>query len=133
MGPLDHNIHYFQVNFGYRYFDEPKKSRAPRQWPSPVYKRLIGNVLPEFLSFSQYPFPELPSANIGQPFPTLTETHEYLHPFARLYLSSGVIRLGTEVVRLEVVRGGQWKVVARDWVEGTEGRRSRIAGLLSWL
>lgn len=101
---------------GVWHFDEP-----PRRWPSPAYKGLIGNVLPEFLSFSEYPFP--PSADHGQPFPTLTETHEYLRSFARPYVSSGAIRLNTEVIRLEEVpRGGGWKVVIRDWNDGAEGQ-----------
>ena len=97
---------YSSITLSFRYFDEPKNSSAQPRWPSPAYKGLIGNVLPEFLSFSQYPFP--PSAANGQPFPTLTETHEYLRSFARPYLSSGVIRLNTEVVRLEeLIRRGQ--------------------------
>ena len=112
---------YTLITLSFRYFDEPNDSSAQPRWPSPAYKGLIGNVLPEFLSFSQYPFP--PSADHGQPFPTLTETHEYLRSFARPYLSSGVIRLNTEVVRLEEVpRGGGWKVVVRDWNEGAEGK-----------
>jgi hypothetical protein len=59
--------------------------------------------------------PKHPPAD--QPFPTLTETHEYLRSFARPHLSSAVIRLSTEVVRLEGVRGGGWKVVVRYWNE----------------
>ena len=106
-----------------RYFDEPKNSESnggPR-WPSPAYKGLIGNVLPEFLCFSQHPFPTPTSADHRQPFPTLMETHDYLRSFARPYLSSGAIRLNTEVVRVEEVRGGGgWKVVVRDWNEGAE-------------
>ena len=78
-------------------------------------------MLHKFLSFSQYPFP--PSADHGQLFPTLTETHEYLRSFARPYLSSEVIRLRTEVVRLEEVpRGRGWKVAIMDWNEGAEGK-----------
>ena len=79
-----------------------------------MYKDLIENILPEFFSFSQdAPFPQHPQ--------TLTEIHEYLCSSARPYLSSGVIKLSIEVVRLEEVpRGGGWKVVVRDWNKGAE-------------
>ena len=86
-----------------------------------MYKDLIGNILPELFSFSQdATFPQHPSVDHGQ---TLTEIHEYLRSSARPYLSSGVIKLSTEVVRLEEVpRGGGWKVVVRDWNEGAEDK-----------
>ncbi|KAF7300464.1 hypothetical protein HMN09_00930400 [Mycena chlorophos] len=86
------------------------------RWPSPAYEGLIGNVLPEFLSFSAHPpFPEPPSTKDGQPFPSLTETQEYLRAFAAPLLAAGRIRLGLEVLRVEELpqREG-WRVLLRD-------------------
>ncbi|KAL1746136.1 hypothetical protein HDZ31DRAFT_81448 [Schizophyllum fasciatum] len=111
-------------------------SRTPR-WPSPAYPGLVGNVLPEYLSFSDYPpFPT--PAQPADPFPTLAETHEYLKGFAAS-LSPGRIRLNTEVVRVmendalpstndrvedkDVSSAGPgWTVVLRDWNNGGEER-----------
>ncbi|TFK33754.1 hypothetical protein BDQ12DRAFT_614699 [Crucibulum laeve] len=108
---------------GVWYLDNPAHStdsESPR-WPSPAYPGLVGNVLPEFLSFSQYPFPEPPSAP-NQPFPTLTETHDYLHSFAEPYVKSGVIRLSTDVVRVEELVDGRWKASLRDWSTSGKGK-----------
>ena len=80
---------------------------------------MIGNVLPEFLSFSYSPFPEPPRPH--QPFPTLAETHEYLRGFAEPFLKSGAIRLNTEVVAVqELADQAGWKVVLKDWGLGVE-------------
>ncbi|TRM58477.1 hypothetical protein BD626DRAFT_463644 [Schizophyllum amplum] len=98
---------------------------APR-WPSPAYPGLIGNVLPEYLSFSAHtPFPT-PAGHPEQPFPTLKETHEYLKGFAehseRICLKSKRIRLNTEVVRVEERADGQgWDVRLRDWSSTNNG------------
>lgn len=79
-------------------------------------------MLPEFLSFSEFPFPERQSKE--QPFPTLSETHEYLSAFAKPYLNSGVIRLDTEVVSVEELQGDAgWKVVFNDWSQGADGKQ----------
>ncbi|KAJ7489685.1 hypothetical protein B0H11DRAFT_2191799 [Mycena galericulata] len=91
-------------------------SGAPR-WPSPAYPGLIGNVLPEFLSFSAFPpFPEPTSTTAGQPFPSLTETHAYLRAFSAPLIDSGAIRLNTEVLAVEELpaRAG-WRVRMRRW------------------
>ncbi|KAJ7429730.1 hypothetical protein B0H11DRAFT_1024431 [Mycena galericulata] len=91
-------------------------SGAPR-WPSPAYPGLIGNVLPEFLSFSAFPpFPEPSSTTAGQPFPSLTETHAYLRAFAAPFIADGAIRLNTEVLAVEELpaRAG-WRVQMRRW------------------
>ncbi|KAJ6606847.1 hypothetical protein B0H10DRAFT_577717 [Mycena sp. CBHHK59/15] len=88
---------------------------TPDPFPSPAYPRLIGNVLPEFLSFSAFPpFPTPPCP--VQPFPTLAETHLYLHAFAAPLRAQGGVRLNTEVRRVEELPGGRgWRVVMRDW------------------
>lgn len=111
-----------------RYLDDPQKdpltSGQPR-WPSPAYPGLIGNVLPEFLSYSQFPFPDL--ARPHQPFPTLAETHGYLQSFAQPHLASGAIRLNTEVVAVEELeKGAGWKVSLRDWKNGAGGLLEEI-------
>ncbi|KAJ7245644.1 hypothetical protein B0H12DRAFT_1054168 [Mycena haematopus] len=92
------------------------RSAAPR-WPSPAYPGLIGNVLPEFLSFSAFPpFPEPASTANGQPFPSLSETHTYLRAFAAPFLSQGKIRLNTEICAVEELKGGTgWRVRMRRW------------------
>ncbi|KAF5346510.1 hypothetical protein D9756_010051 [Leucocoprinus leucothites] len=89
---------------------------APPRWPSPAYPGLIGNVLPEFLSFSQFPFPN--PTNPNQPFPTLFETHDYLRNFAEPFLKNGKIKLNIEVMRVEEQENGGWKVEIRDWNDG---------------
>ncbi|KAJ7751560.1 hypothetical protein DFH07DRAFT_774805 [Mycena maculata] len=95
---------------------------APR-WPSPAYPGLIGNVLPEFLSFSAFPpFPETPSTATGQPFPSLSEAHAYLRAFAAPLVSQGAIRLNTEVQAVEELpaRTG-WRVRLRRWCDDGTG------------
>lgn len=109
-----------------RYLDNPpkgskntSKTLTPR-WPSPSYPGLIGNVLPEYLSFSHFPFPT--RIDPHQPFPTLDETHEFLRVFAEPYVRQGKMKLNMEVVRVEELPEGQgWKVKVRDWNEGKEG------------
>lgn len=87
------------------------------QWPSPAYPGLVGNVLPEFLSFSCKPFPKTPN-DPHQPFPTLLETYQYLRAFAKPYIENGQIRLNTEVLRVEELPQKKgWKVRIRDWSE----------------
>jgi cation diffusion facilitator CzcD-associated flavoprotein CzcO len=101
----------------YRYFDEPKDEAILKpRWPSPAYKGLIGDVLPEFLCFSEFPFPDPPTAPC-QPFPSLGETHAYLHAFAEPYLKDGKIKLNREVVKvLEREQGKmEWSVTYREW------------------
>ncbi|KIJ15824.1 hypothetical protein PAXINDRAFT_176351 [Paxillus involutus ATCC 200175] len=93
-------------------------------WASPAYPGLIGNVLPEFLSFSRQPFP--PPPRPGQPFPELLETYEYLDAFARPLFERGKIRLNHEVTRVEEVGeadGAGWRVVMTDWTAGGSGVR----------
>ncbi|KAJ6503874.1 hypothetical protein C8R45DRAFT_894955 [Mycena sanguinolenta] len=87
------------------------------RWRSPAYPGLIGNVLPEFLSFSAFsPFPEPTSTASGQPFPSLSETHAYLRAFAAPFLSQDKIRLNTEVCAVEELPGRTgWRVRMRRW------------------
>ncbi|KIY50253.1 FAD/NAD(P)-binding domain-containing protein [Fistulina hepatica ATCC 64428] len=100
---------------GVWYLDDPTKSGDDRpRWPSPAYPGLVGNVLPEYLSFSFFPFPEPPSAP-HLPFPTLTETHDYLRAFAAEHLPTGRIRLSVNVVRVEERVDGRWEVTLEDW------------------
>ncbi|KAH7890281.1 FAD/NAD(P)-binding domain-containing protein [Phlebopus sp. FC_14] len=90
------------------------KGRRPR-WDSPVYPGLIGNVLPEFLSFSEHSFPTPPGAP-KQPFPNVKETFAYLQEFSRPFLEQGRIRLNHEVLSVEEIDGsGGWRVIMRDW------------------
>jgi len=106
----------------YRYFDEPKDEAILKpRWPSPAYKGLIGDVLPNFLCFSEFPFPEPPTAP-DQPFPSLIETHTYLRTFAEPYLRDGRIKLNREVVRVLDREPGKtgWSVTFRDW--NSDGR-----------
>lgn len=107
----------------HRYFDEHQedeanaKDAAPR-WPSPAYRGLIGNVLPEYLGFSGFPFP-LPPSTPEQPFPTLSETHAYLQAFAEPLLRAGAIKLNREVVSVvELENRKGWSVISRDWTKG---------------
>ncbi|KAJ3740611.1 hypothetical protein DFH05DRAFT_430614 [Lentinula detonsa] len=110
---------------GVWYLDEHGTNNASEKkprWPSPAYPGLIGNVLPEFLSFSDAPFPEPPTTP-EQPFPTLKETYNYLRNFADQYLKQGKIQLNTEVVRVEELQDGTgWNVVTRDWSTAGEGK-----------
>src|SRR5438309_1952523 len=106
----------------YRYFDEPKDEGIlnPR-WPLPAYKGLIGDVLPSFLCFSEFPFPEPPTTP-DQPFPSLIETYAYLRTFAEPYLKDGKIKLNREVVRVLEREQGKtgWSVTYKDW--NSDGR-----------
>ncbi|KAJ4468603.1 hypothetical protein C8J55DRAFT_200441 [Lentinula edodes] len=109
---------------GVWYLDEHDASEKKPRWPSPAYPGLIGNVLPEFLSFSGAPFPQPPSTP-QQPFPTLRETHDYLRTFASRYLEQGKIHLNTEVVRVEELQDGKgWNVTTRDWSADGKGQIS---------
>ncbi|KIY64509.1 FAD/NAD(P)-binding domain-containing protein [Cylindrobasidium torrendii FP15055 ss-10] len=100
---------------GVWYLDNPEEKEAKPRWPSPAYPGLIGNVLPEYLSISGFPFPEPPMTPY-QPFPTLVETHEYLKNFAKPYLENGKIRLNIDVQEVRELPEGQgWKVVIKDW------------------
>jgi hypothetical protein len=81
---------------------------------------MIGNVLPEYLSFSDHPFP--PRSSTTQPFPTLAETHAYLRCFAKPFMAQGKIRLNTQVVRVDELEDGGWLVVMKDWNAAGKGR-----------
>ncbi|KAJ6571383.1 hypothetical protein B0H19DRAFT_1372488 [Mycena capillaripes] len=118
---------------GVWYLDEPTDSPTARslstapRWPSPAYPGLIGNVLPEFLSFSGFPFPEPASTAAGQPFPSLSETHTYLRAFAASLLAQGVIRLNTEVCAVEELHGrAGWRVRMRRWSNNTNSDPEEI-------
>ena len=81
---------------------------------------MIGNVLPEFLSFSNHPFP---TRSPTQPFPTLTETHDYLHAVAEPFVAQGKIRLNTEVTSVDELELGRgWKVSLKDWSDEGKGK-----------
>ncbi|KAJ7641213.1 hypothetical protein FB45DRAFT_1053780 [Roridomyces roridus] len=100
---------------------DPDTPRDRPFWPSPAYPELIGNVLAEYLSFSNYPFPE-PRSEI-HPYPSLAETHQYLKRFAEPLRSH--IRLSTEVVWVdELPESRGWSVTTRDWREGENGVES---------
>jgi cation diffusion facilitator CzcD-associated flavoprotein CzcO len=82
----------------------------------------MGNVLPEFLSFSGHPFPPPPTSP-DQPFPDLIQTQSYLRKFAEPLFTTGKIRLNTEVVAVEQIGpDGGWKVVLKDWTDQGKGR-----------
>jgi cation diffusion facilitator CzcD-associated flavoprotein CzcO len=85
---------------------------------------LIGNVLPEYLSFSHFSFP--PRSSTTQPFPTLEETHAYLRAVAEPFLAMGKIRLNIEVVRVEELKDGGWRVVMKNWCTPAETDRHII-------
>ncbi|KAF5364587.1 hypothetical protein D9758_005588 [Tetrapyrgos nigripes] len=110
---------------GVWYLDDPdlaidEGNQRPR-WPSPAYPGLVGNVLPEYLSFAGFPFPE-PQTAPDEPFPSLQETQAYLQAFAKPFLDNGSIRLNVEVTRVEELPGeAGWNVVMKDWNEGLEG------------
>ncbi|OAX37673.1 FAD/NAD(P)-binding domain-containing protein [Rhizopogon vinicolor AM-OR11-026] len=91
----------------------PTEDYRPR-WSTPAYPELIGNVLPEFLSFSEHPFPVPPSS----PFPTFAETSAYLKAFALPFVERGHIRLSHEVIGVEENDGGGWVVRMKDWNKG---------------
>ncbi|KAF8659935.1 hypothetical protein AX16_001671 [Volvariella volvacea WC 439] len=120
---------------GVWYLDNPPPSTPQRpRWPSPAYPGLIGNVLSQYLSYSDFPFP--PPDNPDQPFPTLSETHRYLQDFAKPFIEKGSIRLNVEVVSVtelgpesgaaeregEDDRSYGWKVVLKDWNDGQGGK-----------
>ncbi|KAF7293820.1 hypothetical protein HMN09_01177900 [Mycena chlorophos] len=111
---------------GVWYLEDPPVPGALRDkpyWPSPAYPALVGNVLPEYLSFSHHPFPEL--ASITHPYPTLTQTHDYLKRFAAPYVASGHIRLSTEAAWVDELSDGRgWAVTLRDWRPGQKGRET---------
>ena len=96
-----------------------KHNERQPHWSPPAYPGMIGNVHPEFLTFSGNPFPIPPMPD--QPFPTLRETYDYLKDFSRPLLEQGKIRLNHEVVRVEEIddsNGGGWGVVIKDWSGG---------------
>jgi cation diffusion facilitator CzcD-associated flavoprotein CzcO len=92
-------------------------------------------VLPEFLSFSEFSFPE-PSTTPHQPFPSLSETHAYLRAFAEPYLKAGKIKLNREVIKVR--ENGQhrgWSVTFRDWNNGgreVEQEWEAVAVAVGW-
>ncbi|KAK7455228.1 hypothetical protein VKT23_011101 [Stygiomarasmius scandens] len=93
------------------------ESLRPR-WPSPAYPGLVGNVLPEFLSFYGHPFPQPPTSP-EEPFPSLLETQAYLQAFAKPFLENGSIRLNIEVISVEELPDcAGWRVVMKDWNDG---------------
>ncbi|KAK0541120.1 hypothetical protein OC835_000330 [Tilletia horrida] len=116
--------------------DPSTQAPTPRpHWPSPAYPQLRGNVLPPFLSFSD--FPRFPAPAHGEPFPTLSETYEYLRDFADnaelgAQRERGLwpyIRLETEVLGVVQLapdaRTGQpggWAVRIAEWSNGQNGR-----------
>ncbi|KAG6370678.1 FAD/NAD(P)-binding domain-containing protein [Boletus reticuloceps] len=100
--------------------DSDPLAASRSRWPTPAYPALIGNVIPEFLSLSGYPFPTPPRE--GQPFPTLRETYDYIAAFARPLFERGKIRLHHEVVdvaEIEAEDGGGWRVAMTDWSKGS--------------
>ncbi|KAJ3563742.1 hypothetical protein NP233_g8745 [Leucocoprinus birnbaumii] len=107
-----HTFWYLDKSAEDPYSGESTDSNLPR-WPSPAYPSCIGNVLPEHLSFSQFPFPTIKDPN--QLFPTLVETHNYLHEFAQPFVHTGKIQLNIEVTCVEEKCDGCWKVEIRDW------------------
>ncbi|KAF8884130.1 hypothetical protein BD779DRAFT_791507 [Infundibulicybe gibba] len=96
--------------------DDLRNNDGRPRWPTPAYPGMIGNVLPEFLTFSGHRFPERQDPH--QPFPTLEETQKYLTDFSRPFRERGLIRLNTEVVRIEEQEAGGWKVLMKDWNNG---------------
>ncbi|OAX37966.1 hypothetical protein K503DRAFT_191512 [Rhizopogon vinicolor AM-OR11-026] len=66
----------------------------------------IGSVLLECLSFSEHPFPVIPSSL----FPTFVGTNAYLKAFALPFIESGHIRLRREEIEVEEIDGGGWVV-----------------------
>ncbi|THU81270.1 FAD/NAD(P)-binding domain-containing protein [Dendrothele bispora CBS 962.96] len=121
---------------------------ANSKWPSPAYPGLIGNVLPEFLSVHDFPFPPPdqydPEHRKNLPFPTLTETYDYLRAFAKPFLEDGRIRLGQQVVKVEetLIADGstkdKWLVLIRDWNDPVnpgverEEKWDAIVGCTGW-
>ncbi|KAG0700320.1 FAD/NAD(P)-binding domain-containing protein [Suillus ampliporus] len=104
-----------QNDIGGVWYQNHTPDHRPR-WSTPAYPELIGNVIPEFLSFSEHPFPAPPREH--QPFPTLAETNAYLKEFASPFIESGHVRLGFEVIGVEEVEGGGWTVRMKNWNEG---------------
>lgn len=114
----------------HRYLDDPPATSlsqdsvpTPPRWPSPAYPGLIGNVLPEYLSFSQFPFPT--RADQNQPFPTLDETQEFLRAFADPFIRANKIQLNIEVTHVEELVDGGWEVEVKDWNKRGEARVER--------
>ena len=79
-------------------------------WPSPAYLNLKGNVLPEFLQFSEAPFP---APAYGDVFPTLRETGDYLRAFAQPMRHR--IRTSTEVLAVHERPDARWHVDLKLW------------------
>src|ERR1700734_3625808 len=122
-----HSIILMYNFFACRYLDELNEIDAINArpcWPSPAYPGLMGNVLPEFLSFSGHPFPPPPTSP-DQPFPDLIQTQSYLRKFAEPLFATGKIRLNTEVVAVDQIGpDGGWKVVLKDWTDQGKGRET---------
>ncbi|KAF7312816.1 FAD/NAD(P)-binding domain-containing protein [Mycena kentingensis (nom. inval.)] len=107
---------------GVWYLEDAPKAGKPH-WPSPAYPGLVGNVLPEYLSFSGARFP--PTGSEVHPYPTLKQTHAYLKAFAEPYIARGHIRLEAEVVWVdERPEGRGWDVTMRDWTAEGNGRET---------
>ena len=118
---MDYHYFFANINAYTRYLNEEPRQPGKPIWPSPAYPGLVGNVLPSFRGF---PFPERTQKYPHQPFPTLTETYEYLSSFADRFIKSGQIRLNWEVVRVEegMQNEGQWKVYMRNWNGDANGK-----------
>ncbi|KAK0543628.1 hypothetical protein OC846_006346 [Tilletia horrida] len=104
-------------------------------WPSPAYPALRGNVLPPFLSFSD--FARFPRPAHLEPFPTLTETYQYLRAFVdnaplgatRPPGLTPYIRTSTNVLGVvqlppnaQTGKPGGWAVRIQEWSNGQNGR-----------
>ncbi|CAD6932544.1 unnamed protein product [Tilletia controversa] len=114
------------------------KTKNPTErphWPSPAYPQLRGNVLPPFTSFSD--FPRFPAPAHGEPFPTLSETYDYLRNFtdnAELGANRppglhDYIRTETEVLGVVQLppnqntgQPGGWAIRIAEWSNGQNGR-----------
>lgn len=86
-------------------------------WPSPAYPALRGNVVPRFLSLAGAPpFPSF--AHRDDPFPSLSETQEYLEQIAeplRRYIRCNVECLGVWELPGRHEGENRWAVRTRDW------------------
>ena len=112
--------------------NEEEEKHIPA-WPSPAYPQLRGNVLPKLLSFScAPPFP--PPSN-SEPFPTLSETQDYLVSFTESQNLRPRIRTNREVLgvwelppSLEEYDGWKnqgWLVVSRQWPAEIEAANAK--------
>jgi hypothetical protein len=91
----------------------------------------MGNVLPEFLSFSEHPFP-VPTAGpfsafelrrderqVGYAYTQLKDQPIPIPTFALRFVESGRVLLSREVIGMEEVEGGAaWRVRIKDWNKG---------------